>query len=527
MHMVHKFQKPGKSGSKAMLPMTAAFAFSLFQLPAVAAFTYKDCPDLAPKDFTSEILTSNATDKNLEEPMKMAFDMDAQGNVDVYFTQRQGLFRKYDGLKKATVDLADFAAYPNFTKEFSGGSDGLLGVALDPAFKANHWVYLYVSTNVDWRVSRFTLNGEKLDMASEKVLIKIVQAQNSQHPGGALQFDTKGDLWITVGDNHKEWPAANTNDLRGKILRIHPNADGTYTNPDGNLFPVGTDKTRPEIYIMGNRNPYTLTLDSVRHAIAWGDVGPDHSALEEEHDFASKPGFHGWPFYAGNQLPQGKGAGTPAAPINNDPANTGLANLPPAIPGFDNYKESCSITGPVYYYNPASPSKVKMPPHFNGMWFVSDFSHFAVEALVLDGPGNAILSRQPVFADMKLNGILDFQAGPDGAFYFVNYAGYRSVTSATGLVRIVYNGTCRPGTVSSVNRPEWVVGAIQLQGSLLSVTSQGAHTVEVKDISGRLLARFQGQGPARHDLSETHIHGLAVITVSTELGNYSWKLVRP
>ena len=240
--------------------------------PVSAALSYPGCADLAAADFTAETLVANATDESATEPMKMAFDMDASGNVSVYFTQRQGLLRKYDVAKKTTVNLADFSKYAGFTKVFSGGSDGLIGIALDPAFKANHYVYLHISTVAvangmgDWRVSRFTLNGEVLDMASEKIVIKIPQKSGSQHPGGAIAFDKAGNLWITTGENNSATPSGNTNDLRGKILRIKPAADGGYTIPAGNLFQA-SDKTKPEIYIMGARNPYTIAIDNGRGGV--------------------------------------------------------------------------------------------------------------------------------------------------------------------------------------------------------------------------------------------------------------------
>src|SRR5256885_14651820 len=69
--------------------------------------------------------------------------------------------------------------------------------------------------------------------------------------------------------------SANTNDLRGKIIRIHPEPDGAYTIPEGNLFPKGTAKTRPEIYTMGSRNPYRISVDQHTGFLYWGEVGPD------------------------------------------------------------------------------------------------------------------------------------------------------------------------------------------------------------------------------------------------------------
>ena len=76
--------------------------------------------------------------------------------------------------------------------------------------------------------------------------------------------------------------AGNTNDLQGKILRINVQEDGSYTIPDGNLFPVGTAKTRPEIFVMGLRNPYRMSVDKATGAVMWGDYGPDAGTRRPE-----------------------------------------------------------------------------------------------------------------------------------------------------------------------------------------------------------------------------------------------------
>ncbi|MDB5047043.1 MAG: hypothetical protein JWO30_114 [Fibrobacteres bacterium] len=491
--------------------------------PALSAFSYAGCPDVTDADFKVTTLVSHATNPETSEPLKLAFDMDAAGNVDVYFVQRFGLLRKYDAAKKTVVNLAKFTVP-------TGGSDGLIGIALDPAFKTNKWIYLYYSTNTDWRLGRFTLNGDQLDMASEKVLLTIVESAGSVHTGGAMQFDWEGNLWLTVGDNAKGTPAANTNDLRGKILRIHPTADGKYTIPAGNLFPEGTAKTRPEIYIMGNRNPYSISLDPVRKAVTWGDVGPDFGGISEEHDFTTKPGFFGWPYYAGNNLVLG-GGGTAAAPINNDGGNTGLTNLPPAIPALDSYRQSCSLTGPVYYYDWNSKSPGRLPPHFNGMWFVSDFSKGKVEALTLDATGSKIISRAPIFDNIKITSPLDFQAGPDGNMYIANYAGYRTTSDATGLLKIEYTGSCAPvgiapqGPVAQGNSNPG--SGFEMQGASLAITASGRHTWEVADLSGRSVLRRNGNGPAIYDLARAGNAGVYLLTVVTEQGSLTRKIVRP
>src|SRR5690606_21324875 len=146
--------------------------------------------------------------------------------------------------------------------------------------------------------------------------------------------------------------AANTNDLRGKILRIKILSDGSYEVPEGNLFPKGTQKTKPEIYVMGNRNPYRISVDQKTGFLYWGDVGPDarNDSLEtrgprgyDEINQARKPGFYGWPLFVGNNYPyrdynyatgQSGAPFDPEKPVNNSPNNTGLQQLPPAQPAF-------------------------------------------------------------------------------------------------------------------------------------------------------------------------------------------------
>ncbi|MBK9977335.1 MAG: PQQ-dependent sugar dehydrogenase [Gemmatimonadetes bacterium] len=186
-----------------------------------------------------------------------------------------------------------------------------------------------------------------------------------------MAFDAKGNLFLSTGDNSNPfmngyapiderpgrmpWDAqkssANTNDLRGKILRIHPEPDGSYTIPEGNLFPPGMAKTRPEIYTMGHRNPYRIAVDKHTGVLYWGDVGPDASvdsvdrgpAGYDEVGRATRAGNYGWPHFVGdNKAYRDVDYATmhigppfdPQRPHNDSPNNTGLTELPPAQKAF-------------------------------------------------------------------------------------------------------------------------------------------------------------------------------------------------
>ena len=186
---------------------------------------------------------------------------------------------------------------------FTGNEDGLIGIRLDPDFATNKWVYLYYAPNDGVTrnlLSRFTVTGDTIDPASEKQVLRVDTQRNTCcHAGGSMTFDSAGNLYLATGDNTNPFESsaysplderpgrqdydsqrtsANTNDLRGKVIRIHPEDDGTYTVPTGNLFAPGTEKTRPEIYAMGFRNPFRIGTDPKTDTLYVGDYGPDANA---------------------------------------------------------------------------------------------------------------------------------------------------------------------------------------------------------------------------------------------------------
>ncbi len=268
---------------------------------------------------------------------------------------------------------------------FSDLEDGLLGIEFDPDFLSNHYIYLNyspASPSVN-RVSRFTMTGDVLNLNSEVVVLEWpTQREICCHSAGDMAFDSQGNLYIAIGDNtnhsltatlnetdsneSSENTSSNTNDLRGKILRITPQSNGSYTIPPGNLFPGGIGGL-PEIYVMGARQPYKIFVDKENTDwLFWGEVGPDANNPGpegpeglDEINLTKNAGNYGWPYFSGKNQPYRNDYATPsfyydpAAPVNISTWNTGPTNLPPARPSWLDFFHECYLAGPRYYYDPA------------------------------------------------------------------------------------------------------------------------------------------------------------------------------
>ncbi len=208
--------------------------------------------------------------EKLNEPMELTVLPDSR----VLLVERRGDVKLFS---PATGKLRVITHIPVNTqvtdKEGKVGEDegGLLGITKDPDFTTNHWIYLYYSPEGNEAkniLTRYELNGDELVLSSKKVILEVAtQREISGHAGGSLTFDSHGNLYLATGDNinpqqsngfspaderpgrspfDAQMTSANTNDLRGKIIRIHPEADGSYTIPEGNLFPKETSNARSE-----------------------------------------------------------------------------------------------------------------------------------------------------------------------------------------------------------------------------------------------------------------------------------------
>ncbi|TKC09589.1 PQQ-dependent sugar dehydrogenase [Pedobacter frigoris] len=468
--------------------------FSILNLLQNNAYTQgKTKPD--DNRFTKVVLA-----QKLEEPMQFQIMNDGK----VLYAERKGKLKLYDPATNKMTIIADLFVsreYVSKTGDRSEGEDGLQGVILDPDYNKTHWIYIYYSPKNESvnRLSRFTWTGGKLNMTTEKKIIDVeVQREECCHVGGGMLFDKDKNLLLSTGDNtfsrssdgftpiderpgespkDAQKSSGNTNDLRGKILRIHPEPDGTYTIPDGNLFPKGTPKTRPEIYTMGNRNPWRLTIDSKTNWLYWGEVGPDGSNSSEsrgprsydEFNIAKKAGNYGWPYFIGNNqayryynfATKQSGALYDAMnPVNSSPNNTGLNRLTPAVASMIWYPYAASeefpemgsggrsaVGGPIFHKSDFKQTAKVFPHYFEGKWLITDWVRGWLLLVTLDDNGN-FKSMERFLPNLTLRGPIDIKFGPDGSLYVLEYGnGYFKDNPEAELIKIEYNGGNRKPVV--------------------------------------------------------------------------------
>ncbi len=419
-------------------------------------------------------------------------------NFDILIVQRRGEILLYKNDIKKIKPAGFLNVYWKTRKDTTvNAEEGLLGVSKDPNFVKNHWVYIFYSpadTSVN-RLSRFELRNDSIDNKTEKIILQFYsQREICCHTGGSIAFGSDGLLYLSTGDNstpfdepkqayvnhgfapldnragHEKYDArrtaSNSNDLRGKIIRIRVKEDGSYEIPEGNLFAKGEAKTKPEVYIMGNRNPYRISVDPKNSFLYWGEVGPDATKDSfatrgprgyDEVNQARKAGYFGWPLFVGNNYAYHQydyNTGTPGPlfdsvkPINDSKNNTGVVELPKPQPAFIWYPYDAShefpgvgvggrtaMAGPVYYSD-LYPAETRMPDYYNGKLFIYEWMRNWIMAVTLK-PNGDFLKMEPFMAKTKFAAPIDMELGPDGKLYILEYGtGWFHKNKDSGLSRI-------------------------------------------------------------------------------------------
>jgi glucose/arabinose dehydrogenase len=277
----------------------------------------------------------------LVRPTAMEFTPDGR----LFVAEQRGTLR----VVKAGGTLATFLDISG--RVDSAGERGLLGVAFDPGFYNNHYVYLYFTqkatgtTSAHNLVIRVTANGDRAIAGSEKLILRLNNLSSAtKHNGGAIHFGRDGKLYVAVGDNANGANAQSLRNLKGKILRI--NKDGTI--PQGNPFYNRAIGRNRAIWALGLRNPFSFAIQPHTGKMFINDVG--EQKWEEINRGVARANY-GWPRYEGPE---------------SDPKYRN--------PGFvyrhgSTNTTGCAITGGAFY----NPITRQFPSGYVGDYFFADF----------------------------------------------------------------------------------------------------------------------------------------------------------
>ncbi|MGB4400589.1 MAG: PQQ-dependent sugar dehydrogenase [Daejeonella sp.] len=500
---------------KSIIILSVASLFA-----TMAASDRSDSTDQKPDEsrFTPVTLTKPG---ELDEPN--TFEVLSDGRVLI--SERKGDIKLFDPITGMTSIAGTIAVNTKYTSAkgiVTEAEEGLLGLTVDPNFEKNNWVYTFYSHPVQSKfvLSRWDFKDNVLVPGSERLVLEFAtQRETCCHTGGGMTWDKEGNLYLTVGNNsgtslssstderpnRVNWDdqrgTANTNSLIGKILRIKPQADGSYKIPAGNLFPEGTAGTRPEIYTMGHRNPWRPSVDSKTGFLYFGDIGSDANEDTEisprgydELNQARKPGFYGWPYFVGpnaafnifdyenGELLDPK---DPLKPVNNSVNNTGIKELPPVAPPFIYYPYGVSdkfpllgsgsrsaTGGPVYRRADFKDPKRPWPGYYEGKWLATDLARGWIMSISMDEKGD-YKSMERFLSDYRPVEPIDMKFGPDGDLYVLEYGSlWFAKSSSAKLVRIEYNaGNRKPLVAVSADK---IGGAVPLTVNLSSKNTKDA-----------------------------------------------------
>ncbi|MCP3167775.1 PQQ-dependent sugar dehydrogenase [Myxococcus qinghaiensis] len=269
----------------------------------------------------------------------------------------------------------------------TGNERGLMGVAFDPNFENNHYLYVYytsVAGSIHNRVSRFTANGNVVVPGSELVIADLPTLDAANHNGGAVRFGLDGKLYVSVGENAVSSNSQSLTTPLGKMLRFNP--DGTI--PTDNPFYATATGLAKATWAMGLRNPFTFDVQPGTGMMFINDVG---EGGWEEINRGVAGANYGWPMTEGY--------------FTNRP---GLTQPFFAYPhGTGNANGNC-IAGGAFYNPPVS----AFPSAYVGQYFYADYTNDWISRI------NPNTGATSLFAT-TVPGPVDLDVGPDGALYYL------------------------------------------------------------------------------------------------------------
>ena len=323
---------------------------------------------------------------------------------------------------------------------------GLSGIAFDPNFATEPWIYLYytktlTSTTFANEIARFKVVGDAIDASSKQVLMTLDTVTNAIHNAGAMTFGPDGKLYIGVGDGAVGANAQSVTVRQGKILRI--NKDGTIPSDNPTSFvvhPISDAKSSvvtptgvyKSIWAVGLRNPFSLDFDSTGRLII-GDVGQEDW---EELNLGKAGANYGWPTtrdgrFDSTQYPEF------TQPIYEYAHGTGTTL-------------GAALVGVTAYHNNGGANQFGSA--YEGKVFFADFN--APGWINTIDPSAPPADNGATFFAGGLLGTADLAEGPDGSLYVT-----QRWNDSPGVIRIRPNTAIPPSIVRQPVAQLALVGA--------------------------------------------------------------------
>jgi glucose/arabinose dehydrogenase len=361
--------------------------------------------------------------------------MDFAPDGRLFVTQQSGALRV---IKNGSLLATPFTS---LTVD-SSGERGMLGLAFDPNYATNRFVYVYHTVpapaggSAHNRITRFTADAANPDVAVAGSAVPILDLDNlssaTNHNGGAIHFGLDGKLYVAVGENANSANAQSLNTRLGKILRI--NSDGSIP-ADNPFFNTATGANRA-IWALGLRNPFTFTVQPGTGTLYVNDVGAN---TWEEVNVGVAGANYGWPTIEGFRTTQ-----TPPANYHEP-----LAVYRHPTTGSDPNATGYAITGGAFY-NPSTP---QFPVGYQGDYFFADTGGTSAGHWIRKLEAGTNTSS--LFASSVATPV-DLKVGPDGKLYYLERANGGRVgrIAATGVPSVasvqVGDGSSQRSRVASL-----------------------------------------------------------------------------
>ena len=375
-----------------ILPIVSSVRRASLSLLLLHSFTLTRAADLPPGYEETRIASGL-------NPVTMTFAPDGR----LFLCEKQGLLRIISDdrmMKEPALDLT--------SRVDSWNERGLLSVCFDPEFSSNGWIYIYYTHNRDPRddsrqssnnrVSRFTLKGDRVDPASEKVIIDFDHLSKiGWHNGGGLAFGADGKLYTSTGENSNGANAQDGRNLLGKLMRFNKDGSIPTDNPYYRTF-KGDNRS---IVALGLRNPFSIAVRKSDGLLYTNMVGANFEQIER-YETASPPERinYGWPGIDG--------------PPKKDGPLPDHYRAPEYAYDHGQGKGLAICSGD--FYQPSRPGEHAFPEDFSGKYFFGDYGGWIG---VID-PANPAARED--FAS-GINRALDVKFAPDGTLYYIERAG--------------------------------------------------------------------------------------------------------